>query len=267
MARINDHYRKLKAGYLFPEIGRRVAAFCARHPTRRSSGWASATSPSRCRRRDRGHARGRRRDGRRETFRGYGPEQGYDFLREAIAENDYRSRGCDSRRRRDLRLRRLQVRHAATSSKSSAPTTRIAVTDPVYPVYVDTNVMAGRTGAADDDGRYAGLVYLAGHGRRTTSSPAVPEQQVDLIYLCYPEQPHRRGRDARAAAAWVDYARANDAVILFDAAYEAYIPTPRSRTRSTRSRARATWRSSSAASPRPPASPACAARSPSSPSR
>ena len=224
MIRINEHFDKLQSSYLFSEIARRVREYQATEPPRRiirlGIGDVTEPLPPACI-----AALHRAVDEMAvsATFRGYGPEQGYDFLREAIARHDYQSRGadiapdeifvsdgakCDTANIQELFARRL----------------RIAIPDPVYPVYVDTNVMAGRTGAARK-GRYGGLVYLACTARNGFV-PAPPTRPVDLVYLCYPNNPTGATATRGQLAAWVDYARANRALILFDAAYEAFIRDP-----------------------------------------
>ena len=225
MARVNDHYLKLKAGYLFPEIGRRVAAFCAANPQAKviRLGIGDVTEPlpaAVCK------AMHEAVDemGVRQSFRGYGPEQGYDFLRDAIATHDYGSRGA-----------RVDADEIFISDGSKCDSGNIldifgcdnsvAVTDPVYPVYVDTNVMAGRTGAADDSGRYPGLCYIPVTAENDFV-PAIPSERVDLIYLCYPNNPTGTVATRATLSRWVEYARRNDSIILFDAAYEAYITDP-----------------------------------------
>lgn len=225
MARINEHYQKLVAGYLFPEIARRVKGFCAENPEAKviRLGIGDVTEPlpgSIIQAMQSGVAE----MGRRETFRGYGPEQGYDFLREAIAKEDYASRGCP-----------IEADEIFVSDGSKCDTgnildifgleNRVAVCDPVYPVYVDTNVMAGRTGGADSRGQYAGLVYLPSTAENGFL-PELPNQPVDLIYLCFPNNPTGTVAPREVLAKWVEYARANESIILFDAAYEAFIQNP-----------------------------------------
>ena len=225
MAQINDHYLKLKAGYLFPEIGRRVAAFAKENPAARiirmGIGDVTEPLPAACI-----EAMHKAVDemARRETFKGYGPEQGYDFLREAIAKNDFQSRGCD-----------VSADEVFVSDGSKCdcgnildvfgPANTIAVTDPVYPVYVDTNVMAGHTRAADERGEYGGLVYLRATAENDFT-PDIPKQKVDIIYLCYPNNPTGTVATKSTLTKWVDYAKQHNAVIFFDAAYEAYISDP-----------------------------------------
>jgi LL-diaminopimelate aminotransferase len=225
MVQVNDNFLKLKAGYLFPEIGRRVSAFCEANPNADviKLGIGDVTEPLPPAIAEAIH-RAVDEMSNRETFRGYGPEQGYDFLRAAIAENDFRSRGCD-----------VADDEIFVSDGSKCDTGNIldifgtdnvvAITDPVYPVYVDTNVMSGRTGEADDDGRYAGLVYIPVTAENDFT-PALPDQKVDLIYLCYPNNPTGTVASKETLKQWVDYAKANDSIILFDAAYEAYITDP-----------------------------------------
>ena len=225
MARINDHYRKLRAGYLFPEIGRRVKAFQEANSKARviRLGIGDVTLPLAPAIVD--AFRGAVDEmATAEGFRGYGPEQGYDFLVDAIRKHDFEARGvsiaqdevfvsdgskCDSGN--------LQEIFGAECS--------FAVVDPVYPVYVDTNVMAGRTGPADENGRFAGITYLAA----TEANGFVPEPpagRVDFVYLCTPNNPTGAAATRDQLARWVAWARANDAVIVFDAAYEAYITDP-----------------------------------------
>jgi LL-diaminopimelate aminotransferase len=224
MAFINDHYLKLKAGYLFPEIARRVKQFSVEHPDNAKSlircGIGDVTEPLP---RAAVEAMHRAVDelAHRETFRGYGPEQGYEFLRRAIAENDYRKQG--------IAIADDEV-FVSDGSKCDCSNildifgdrNRIAVVDPVYPVYVDSNVMAGHTGPADDSGAYEGLVYLP-CTKRNGFVPDVISSRVDLIYLCFPNNPTGSVATKEQLKPWVDYALTVGAVILYDAAYEAYI--------------------------------------------
>lgn len=225
MAYVNENYLKLKAGYLFPEIGRRVKAFAEQHPAANiiRLGIGDVTEPLPAAVRAAMHA-AIDEMGQRTSFRGYGPEQGYDFLRNAIATHDFQSRGAH-----------VTADEIFVSDGSKCDTGNIldifgsdnvvAVTDPVYPVYVDTNVMAGRTGPADDAGRYAGLVYLPVTAENNFV-PALPTQKVDLIYLCYPNNPTGTVASRETLQQWVDYARKQNALIFFDAAYEAFITDP-----------------------------------------
>ncbi len=225
MARINDHYLKLKSSYLFTEIARRVKEFQVAHPDARliRLGIGDVTqplSPAIIR------ALHEAVDemSRAETFRGYGPEPGYEFLTELIATRDYRDRGIA------MTAEEIFVSDGGKSDSGNiqeifAADSVVAVTDPVYPVYVDSNVMAGRTGAADDAGRYAGLVYLPCTAP-SSFLPALPDRRVDLIYLCYPNNPTGAVMTPAVLKRWIDWARANEAIILYDGAYEAYVREP-----------------------------------------
>ncbi len=227
MARINDHYLKLPAGYLFPEIGRRVARFAAEHPQAASKiirmGIGDVTEPLPPAVIEAMH-KAVDEMGRREAFRGYGPEQGYDFLRTAIAEHDYRARGVQ------ISPDEIFVSDGSKCDTGNildvfGPENVVAITDPVYPVYVDTNVMAGRGGRLDESGRFSDLVYLPVTAENNFV-PALPTRHVDLIYLCYPNNPTGTVATRETLTRWVDYAKKNGAIILFDAAYEAYIASP-----------------------------------------
>ena len=224
MAKLNQNFLKLKAGYLFPEIGRRVAAFTDANPEaakrliRCGIGDVTEALPQAVRDAMKGAID---ELGDRESFRGYGPEQGYDFLRDAIAQNMYQARGVN-----------VSADEIFVSDGSKCDTgnildifgagNTIAITDPVYPVYVDTNVMAGNTGEADEDGAFDGLVYLPCTAENDFV-PAIPEQKVDLIYLCYPNNPTGASATREQLEAWVAYAKENGSIILFDAAYEAFV--------------------------------------------
>src|ERR1700685_1356427 len=182
MPRINDHFLKLQAGYLFPEIGRRVARFAAAHPDAKiiRLGIGDVTEPLPPSVIEAMRA-ALEEMGRRDTFRGYGPEQGYEFLRSAIAENDYRSRGVE------VSPEEIFISDGSKCDTGNildifGPDNVVAVTDPVYPVYVDTNVMAGRTAPADASGRFAGLVYLP-LTAENNFLPALPPPRGGLIYL------------------------------------------------------------------------------------
>ncbi|MCP9850680.1 LL-diaminopimelate aminotransferase [Cyanobium sp. Morenito 9A2] len=225
MVQVNGNYLKLKAGYLFPEIARRVKAFSEAHPEapiiRLGIGDVTEPLPEACR-----TAMKAAVDelGTREGFHGYGPEQGYLWLREAIAQHDFQSRGCD------VSAEEIFVSDGSKCDSSNildilGEGNRIAVTDPVYPVYVDSNVMAGRTGDADGAGQYGGLTYLPITAANDFTAP-LPEGQVDLIYLCFPNNPTGAVATRAQLKRWVDYALANGALILFDAAYEAFIQDP-----------------------------------------
>ncbi len=222
MATINDNFLKLKAGYLFPEIGRRVNAFCDENADANviKLGIGDVTEPLPEAIREALH-KAVDEMGTNQSFRGYGPEQGYDFLRNVIAENDYQSRGCD------VSADEIFISDGSKCDTGNildifGPNNTVAVQDPVYPVYVDTNVMAGRTGEADEDGRYAGLTYLP-CTVENNFTPNVPEQPVDMIYLCYPNNPTGSVATKETLQKWVDYANEHGSLILFDAAYEAFI--------------------------------------------
>ena len=225
MARINEHYAKLPASYLFPEIGRRVRAYQAAHPDARviRLGIGDVTEPLAPAIVTAMHAAVDEM-GKRETFRGYGPEQGYDFLVEAIRAHDYKARGVE------IAADEIFVSDGSKCDSGNvqeifALTAKIAVTDPVYPVYVDSNVMAGRTPAAGPDGRYPGLTYLVGT-EANGFQPEPPASQVDVVYLCSPNNPTGTVATRAQLQHWVAWARENDAIILFDAAYESYISDP-----------------------------------------
>lgn len=225
MATINDNYLKLKAGYLFPEIARRVNAFAEANPDaeiiRLGIGDVTEPLPQACRT---AMIKAVEEMGDRATFKGYGPEQGYAWLREKIAAQDFQARGAD-----------IDASEIFISDGSKCDTgnileifgknNTIAVTDPVYPVYVDTNVMAGNTGVANDKGEFEGLVYLPISADNNFTAE-IPTQKVDLIYLCFPNNPTGATATKEHLQAWVDYARANNSIIFFDAAYEAYITDP-----------------------------------------
>jgi LL-diaminopimelate aminotransferase len=227
MAYLNEHYLKLTGGYLFPEVSRRVAAFCAQHPSVASRlvrcGIGDVTEPLPAAAVAAFHGAVAEM-GRRESFRGYGPEQGYEFLRHAIAEHDLRHRGID------VADDEIFISDGSKCDSGNildifGQENRVAVMDPVYPVYVDTNVMAGHTGPADAAGAYAGLVYLpctVGNG----FVPEVPQEPVDLVYLCFPNNPTGAVATREQLTAWVGYALEHRAILLYDAAYEAYITDP-----------------------------------------
>ena len=224
MAYLNENYLKLKAGYLFPEIARRVNAFCQANPEAAKRlircGIGDVTEPLPPAVIAALH-KAVDEMGQRETFRGYGPEQGYDFLRKAIAGNDYRVHGME------IADDEIFVSDGSKCDGGNildilGSRNRIAMMDPVYPVYVDTNVMAGHTGPADESGAYEGLDYLP----CTPANgfvPELPSERADIIYLCYPNNPTGAVATRDQLTAWVKYALENQSIILFDAAYEAYI--------------------------------------------
>ncbi len=228
MAYLNENYLKLQAGYLFPEIARRVCEFCEKEPKAAEHlircGIGDVTEPL-----PRAAIEAMKRAveelGHRETFHGYGPEQGYEFLRSTIAQHDYRDRKID--------IADDEI-FVSDGSKCDCgyildilgDQNKVAITDPVYPVYVDTNVMAGHTGPARKDGSYEGIVYLPCTAENNFV-PQPPQEHVDLVYLCFPNNPTGAVATREQLASWVDYARRHDALVLFDAAYEAYISDPK----------------------------------------
>ena len=225
MINVNENFLKLQTGYLFPEIGRRVRAFMADNPSAPviKLGIGDVTEPLAPAIVDAMH-KAVDEMAVAGTFHGYGPEQGYEFLASKIIENDFTPRGIS-----------LDASEVFISDGSKCDTGNIqeifgldniiAVTDPVYPVYVDTNVMAGRTGNAKGDGTYEGIVYLpCTEGNNFV--PELPLSPVDMIYLCYPNNPTGTVATKEQLKVWVDYAIQNKAVILFDAAYEAFISDP-----------------------------------------
>ena len=227
MAYLNDNYLKLQAGYLFPEIARRVGEFCAAHPDAAQRlircGIGDVTEPLPAAVIAAMH-RAVDEQSVRETFRGYGHEQGLESLREKIAQQDYRDRGVE------MAPDEIFISEGSKSDCGYildvlGDRNRIAITDPVYPVYVDTNVMAGHTGAADETGRFEGITYLP-CGPATHFVPELPATPVDIIYLCFPNNPTGAVASREQLQGWVDYARQQEAIILFDAAYEAYISDP-----------------------------------------
>ena len=225
MATINSNFLKLKAGYLFPEIARRVRVYTEQNPDKAARiircGIGDVTEPLPAAVVEAMH-QGVDEMASRETFKGYGPEQGYEFLRQTIVDHQFADLG-------------ITADEVFISDGSKCDTGNIldifgkgnviAITDPVYPVYVDTNVMAGNTGDADDQGAYGGLLYLPCNAANQFVA-AVPAEKADLIYLCFPNNPTGAVATRAQLEAWVKYAKANDAIILFDAAYEAFIQDP-----------------------------------------
>ncbi|MBA2744400.1 MAG: LL-diaminopimelate aminotransferase [Chthoniobacterales bacterium] len=227
MAFLNENYLKLQAGYLFPEIGRRVREFCERNPDAAEKlircGVGDVTEPLPPAAIAAMHAAVEEL-GHRETFRGYGHEQGYDFVRAKIAQHDYRDRGIDVADD-EIFLSDGSKCDCGYILDIFGNKNTVAITDPVYPVYVDTNVMAGHTGAGQSNGRYDGIVYLP----CTAENHFVPEppiEHADLVYLCFPNNPTGAVASREELTRWVDYAREHKALLLYDAAYEAYISDP-----------------------------------------
>lgn len=224
MVFVNENYLKLKGGYLFPEIGRRVAAFKQANPQLVDRiipcGIGDVTEPLppavvKAMQDAVGELSSR------DTFRGYGPGTGYDFLKKAIVENDFSARNID------IELDEIFISDGSKCDCGAildifGKGNRLAITNPVYPVYVDTNVMVGNTGSGNDDGSYEGIEYLPCTADNDFV-PAIPTKPVELIYLCYPNNPTGTMINHDQLRAWVDYALANDAIILYDVAYEAYV--------------------------------------------
>ena len=221
MIHINENYLKLKASYLFSDIAKRVAAYQEANPDtpiiKLGIGDVTEPLPEACRQAF--HA-AIDEMGTREGFHGYGPEQGYAFLREAIAKNDYQAIGAD------IEADEIFVSDGAKCDSGNiqeifSDDLKIAVPDPVYPVYVDTNVMAGRTGQNVND-RYEGFVYLDSTPENGYI-PSIPSEKVDLIYLCFPNNPTGAVATKEQLTAWVEYAKDCGAIILYDAAYVSFI--------------------------------------------
>ena len=222
MAFINDNYQKLPGSYLFSEIAKRVAAFQSKNPSakiiRLGIGDVTQPLPKVCI-----DAMKKAVDemASAKTFRGYGPEQGYDFLREKIADYNYNRRGLNVEAD-EIFISDGSKCDCGNIQEIFGLNNKIAIADPVYPVYLDTNVMAGRTGELQADGRFEGVVYLPCTSENKFS-PAIPNEHVDLIYLCSPNNPTGTTLSKDALKKWVDYAKANDSIILYDSAYAAYI--------------------------------------------
>lgn len=225
MVQLNENYLKLPGSYLFSDIAKKVEALKASRPDakiiRLGIGDVTRPLPKACVDALRKAAE---ETGTAEGFRGYGPEQGYAFLRETVVEHDFRARGID------VSADEIFISDGAKSDTGNigdilGPDNRVAVTDPVYPVYVDTNVMAGRAGTLGADGRWDRLVYLP-CVEENGFVPALPSVPADVIYLCYPNNPTGTTLTREQLKVWVDYARENKALILFDAAYEAFITEP-----------------------------------------
>ena len=222
MVQVNENYLKLKAGYLFPEIAKRVKIYSQSNKSaeiiKLGIGDVTEPLPRACI-----EAMGKALDemGTTVGFRGYGPEQGYSWLREKISEHDFISRGCQ------ISPEEIFVSDGSKCDSSNildilGKDNSIAVTDPVYPVYVDSNVMTGRTGDSLENGTYQGLTYLA-INEGNNFLPELPEKKVDILYLCFPNNPTGATINKAELKKWVDYALQNKSLILFDAAYEAFI--------------------------------------------
>jgi LL-diaminopimelate aminotransferase len=222
MAKINENYLKLQAGYLFPEIGRRVNEFQKSRPDVSviKMGIGDVTMPL-VPEVIKAFHEGVDEMSKKDTFKGYGPDQGYLFLREAIANNDYKSRGA-----------KIEADEIFISDGSKCDTgniqeifsqdSKIAITDPVYPVYADTTVMSGKTGRISSNGYYEGIIYLP-CTEHNHFIPEIPNERPDLIFLCFPNNPTGATITAEELKKWVEYALQNRCIILYDAAYEAFI--------------------------------------------
>ncbi|MGH7981881.1 MAG: LL-diaminopimelate aminotransferase [Candidatus Udaeobacter sp.] len=227
MAYLNENYLKLQAGYLFPEVARRVREFCEANPEAAKRlircGIGDVTEPL-----PRAAVEAMKRAveelGHPASFRGYGPEHGYEFLRSTIAQHDYRDR--------NIEIAEDEI-FISDGSKCDCgyildifgDQNKVAVPDPVYPVYVDTNVMAGHTGPGRKDGGYEGILYLPCTAENNFV-PDPPKEHVDLVYLCFPNNPTGAVASRAQLSRWVEYARKHETLLLFDAAYEAYISDP-----------------------------------------
>jgi LL-diaminopimelate aminotransferase len=225
MAAINSNFLKLKAGYLFPEIARRVKAYSDANPDKAARiircGIGDVTEPLPAAVVKAMHE-GVDELASRDTFKGYGPEQGYEFLRQAIVDNQFAGLGISAD---EVFISDGSKCDAGNILDIFGKGNVIAITNPVYPVYVDTNVMAGNTGDADETGAYAGILYLECNAANHFVAD-VPKEKADIIYLCFPNNPTGAVATRPQLEAWVKYAKDNEAILLFDAAYEAYIQDP-----------------------------------------
>ncbi len=224
MALINDHFLKLPDNYLFADIAKRVNAFKVSHPQAKviSLGIGDVTRPL-CPAVTEAMHKAVDEMAVKSTFRGYGPEQGYQFLREAIVKNDFLPRGIH------LDPNEIFINDGAKSDTGNIQElvrwdNSIGVTDPIYPVYIDSNVMIGRAGVVEN-GRWSNVVYMPCK-EENNFVPQIPDRRVDIIYLCYPNNPTGTVITKDELRKWVNYAIHNDAIIFYDAAYEAYIQNP-----------------------------------------
>ena len=219
MVKVNENFEKIEASYLFSTVAKKVAEFQKNNPEKKiiklGIGDVTRPLPKVCI-----EAMKKAADemGKTDTFRGYGPEQGYDFLRNAIVENEYKGLGINPDE--------IFVSDGAKCDCGNivdifGVDNKVAVTDPVYPVYVDTNVMSGRTGKYND-GKYEKLIYLP-MTEENNFKPELPKEVPDLIYLCFPNNPTGTVLTKEELKVWVDYAKENKSIILFDAAYSAFI--------------------------------------------
>ena len=223
MIKINENFLELQESYLFATIAKKVAEYSKENPDKKiiKLGIGDVTRPIPDAVLEAMH-KAVDEQAHTETFRGYGPEQGYDFLREKIKEYDYKTRGVD------IDISEIFVSDGAKCDCGNivdifAKDNKVAITDPVYPVYLDTNVMAGRSGKYDkESGKYKNIVYIPATSENNFV-PQLPKEKVDMIYLCYPNNPTGTTLTKAQLAEWVKYAKENKAIILFDAAYEAFI--------------------------------------------
>ena len=223
MSYINENFLNLQQSYLFANIAKKVAKYSEEHPDKKiiKLGIGDVTRPivPAC-----VEAMHKAVDeiGTQEGFKGYGPEQGYEFLRKAIVEKDYKKRGVD------LELDEIFVSDGAKCDCGNivdifAQDNKVAITDPVYPVYLDTNVMSGRSGEYDENsGTYKNIVYLPVTAENNFM-PELPKEKVDMLYLCFPNNPTGTVLPKEELKKWIDYAKQNNSIILYDAAYEAFI--------------------------------------------
>lgn len=222
MALINDNFLKLPGSYLFSDIARKISKYREENPDKQlirlGIGDVTRPLPEACI-----EAMHKATDelSQKATFKGYGPEQGYDFLISAIIKNDFEPRGIH------LRYSEIFINDGAKSDTGNigdifTVDNHIAVTDPIYPVYIDSNVMAGRTGSLNADGKWSNVVYMECN-EENNFIPQLPDKKVDIIYLCYPNNPTGTTLTKEELKKWVDYALENDSLIFFDAAYEAFI--------------------------------------------
>ncbi|KAA6347760.1 LL-diaminopimelate aminotransferase [termite gut metagenome] len=225
MAFVNEHFLKLPGSYLFSEIAKRVNVFKAANPDKQliRLGIGDVTRPLPCACIEAMH-KATDEMANKTTFRGYGPEQGYDFLIEAIIKNDYASRGIQ------FTPSEVFVSDGAKSDTGNIGDilhrdNSVGITDPVYPVYIDSNVMSGRSGVLEANGRWSNLVYIPCTSENNFI-PQIPDKRIDILYLCYPNNPTGTTLTKSELKKWVEYALANDTLILYDSAYEAYIQEP-----------------------------------------
>ena len=222
MATINENYLKLQAGYLFPEIGRRVKEFTDANPDTPviRMGIGDVTQPL-VPSVIKAFHEGVEEMAHSHSFKGYGPEQGYEFLREAIAKNCYQDKGMDISAD-DIFVSDGSKCDCGNIQEIFGANNKVAICDPVYPVYADTTVMAGKTKEANEKGHYDGIIYLP-CTEENNFIPEVPAAKADLVFLCYPNNPTGTVATKEELKAWVDYAIEKDSIILYDAAYEAFI--------------------------------------------